>query len=149
MPEPLRPGTYGTPVVALGAAVSLLVLLRRRSFPAVPGMSVALAAAWVLLVFVLLALSVPTWWERWHLPLIPPLVLLAAYGLAALPCSLGAILAAAQYIAALGLLPSYLNKGFGHLVITPLGAAVHLGALALTLATLVSLWLRTRGEANE
>jgi len=149
MPEPLRPGTYGTPVVALGAAVSLLVLLRRRAFPAVPGRSVALAAAWVLLVFVLLALSVPTWWERWHLPLIPPLVLLAAYGLAALPRRLGPLLGAAQYVAALGLLPSYLNKGFGQLVITPLGAAVHLGALALTLATLVSLWLRTRGEASE
>jgi hypothetical protein len=28
-----------------------------------------------------LATSVPTWWERWHLPLIPPLCLLAGMGL--------------------------------------------------------------------
>jgi len=149
MHEPLRPGSYGTPVVALGGAVSLLALVRRRIFSAFPESSVALTAAWVLLVFVLLALSVPTWWERWHLPLIPPLALLAAYGLAAIPRRCGALLVTAQYIAALALLPSFLNKGFGQLVMTPVGAAVHLGALALTLVTLVSLWLRTRGEASE
>ena len=143
MPEPLVPGTYGTPIVALGVMVALTGLLRGRQRVMV------VAASWSALVFVALMLSLPTWWERWHLPLVPPLVLLAALGLERLPRAawwskrvpLAWALAGAQYVAALALLPSYLGKGFGQLVMTPVGALAHLVTLAWTLVTLVSLAL--------
>ncbi|HET7770373.1 MAG TPA: glycosyltransferase family 39 protein [Chloroflexota bacterium] len=148
LPEPLRPGTYGTPVIALGVLVALALARRGER-------GLGAAAAWGALVFCALAISLPTWWERWHVPLVPPLALLAALGLASLPrggASLGWLLAGAQYVAALSLLPSYLGKGFGQLVMSPVGAVAHLGALAWTLATLVSLalpQLRAGREAKQ
>ena len=141
MPEPLKPGTYGTPIVALGALVLPLVW-RRVSWEAIVA-----AGVWTAVVFVALALSLPTWWERWHLPLVPPLVLLASLGLERVPR--GWALVAAQNVSALALLPSYLGKGFGQLVMTPAGAVAHLGALAwvsVTLVSLARLQLRARGE---
>ena len=55
------------------------------------------------------------------------------------------LLPAAQYVAALAMEPSFLGRGFGVLALTPFGAAVHLLALALTLAALVSrIW---RGDS--
>ena len=47
-------------------------------------------------------------------------------------------LAGAQYVAALAMGPSYLGKGFDALLAAPWGAPLHLAALALTLAALVS-----------
>ena len=144
MTEPLIPGTYGTPIVALGVVVALLRLARVRE------RSVLFVAAWSALVFVALAVSLPTWWERWHLPLVPALALFAALGLVGIPR--GRALAAAQYVAALALLPSYLGKGFGQLVMTPVGAVAHLAALAWTLTTLVSLalpFIRQPGEKKQ
>jgi 4-amino-4-deoxy-L-arabinose transferase-like glycosyltransferase len=147
LPEPLSPGNYGTPVVALGIGISLVRLLRWDR-------AVYITSSWTALVFVLLSFSIPTWWERWHLPLVPPLVLLAAWGLATLPSvqrvrgehhiviALGMAGASAQYVAALAMLPSYLGRGFGALVTSPIGAAAHLAALAAILIALVSLLTR-------
>ena len=81
LPEPLVPGSYGTPVVALGAAAALATGLR-WSGPARTVLGAALA--WAAVVYAALILSLPIWWERWHLPLVPPLCLLAGAGLAAL-----------------------------------------------------------------
>jgi hypothetical protein len=64
----------------------------------------------------------------------------------------GQALAAAQYVSALALLPSFLGKGFGQLVMTPVGAVAHLAALAWTLTALVSLALlrhRASGESEQ
>ncbi|MGH2366835.1 MAG: hypothetical protein ACRDI2_01435, partial [Chloroflexota bacterium] len=52
------------------------------------------------------------------------------------------LLAATQYVSALAMGPSYLGRGFGALIGTPIGAAAHLGALALALAILVVHFLR-------
>jgi len=110
-------------------------------------------AVWALVVYVALVLSLPTWWERWHLPLVLPLTLLAGAGLCALPrgrwwLSPALALAGAQYVGALALLPSYLGKGFGQLVMQPLGAVAHVAALAYALVTLVSLALHRRAYAG-
>lgn len=146
MPEPLIPGSYGTPVVAFGALVGIWLTFRGppgRSAPlGVPDSrsAVRLIAAWTVLVFTLLALSVPTWWERWHLPLVPPLTLLAGVGLARMPRNAGALLAAGQSGAALMLLPSYLGRGFAALALTPPGLIVHAIAFAAAALTLVSQW---------
>lgn len=171
LPEPLRPGSYGTPIVALGAAVALVVLLTRgRRAPHL----ITTGALWVAAVYVALTLSIPIWWERWHLPLVPALCLLGGCGLAELDRLLqqggtsstaapsagwrkdlryrvliaglpaGSLLALAQYAAALALEPSFLGKGFGALLGTPAGALAHLGTLALMLAALVSHWLHQR-----
>jgi 4-amino-4-deoxy-L-arabinose transferase-like glycosyltransferase len=146
LPEALVPGSYGTPVVGLGAAAALVLLVTRRAsrrdLPVV-------AVAWTAAVFVLLVLTVPIWWERWHLPLIPPLCLLAGAGLAGLGrrrAALGWALGAAQFGAALAMGPSYLGRGFGALTTSPWGAAAHAAALAVTLAALVSQ--RGRGGAG-
>jgi hypothetical protein len=40
------------------------------------------------------------------------------------------LLVGSQYLGALAVEPSFLGKGFGALVLTPVGAAAHLGALA-------------------
>ena len=40
------------------------------------------AAVWTGVVYLALVWSVPIWWERWHLPLVLPLCLLAGLGLA-------------------------------------------------------------------
>lgn len=167
LPEPLIPGSYGTPLVALGALIALMPLLtlsfRRWVLPfwgwALPfwgwatpqeggqRLSALLAAGtWVAAVGLALTVSVPIWWERWHLPLIPPLCLLAGLGMARLSqlsragqrrLPLGALLVAAQYVAALAMGPSYLGNGFGALIGTPAGAVAHVLALALTLVVLV------------
>lgn len=153
LPEPLVPGSYGTPVVALGALMAVIPLLaspfRRWAVPEgerrSPGALLA-AGTWVAAVGLALTVTIPIWWERWHLPLIPPLCLLAGLGLARLsqlsrvasrPLPLGALLVTAQYVAALAMGPSYLGHGFGALIGTPAGALAHLLALALTLAVLV------------
>ena len=144
LPEPLSPGSYGTPIVALGAAIALLALARRRAFASLPAGPLALATGWTGLVFVLLALSVPTWWERWHVPLVPPLVLLAGMGLGVLaaPRALPWLLAAAQYASALAMLPSYLGRGFTQMATTPVGTIAHMAVLAWALLALVSLCVR-------
>lgn len=171
LPEPLQPGSYGTPIVALGAAVALVVLLTRgRRAPWL----IAATAFWVAAVYAALALSIPIWWERWHLPLVPALCLLGGCGLAELDQRLqhgatpgtvpqgvgwlkgfryhalalsrraGFLLTLAQFAAALALEPSFLGKGFGALLSTPVGATAQLGALALTLTALVSHWRHQR-----
>jgi hypothetical protein len=145
LPEPLSPGSYGAPVVALGALGALLVLLSR---PADRRPALLAAAAWTALVYLALVWSVPIWWERWHLPLVLPLCLLAGLGLAAL--ARGSLLVAlvpagAQYVAALAMGPSYLGNGFGALLGTPVGLAAHL--LALTWL-LVHFWAQARSEGN-
>jgi 4-amino-4-deoxy-L-arabinose transferase-like glycosyltransferase len=140
LPEPLRPGTYGTPIVALGAVIALVALTRRDRFPRLRLPGTVFAGLWSAGVFLLLAESVPTWWERWHLPLVPPLVLLAAAGLASLgQARLAWALSGAQLVSAVAMEPSFLGRGFGALVTTPAGAIAHLGALAYTLVTLVLL----------
>jgi 4-amino-4-deoxy-L-arabinose transferase-like glycosyltransferase len=159
LPEPLVPGSYGTPIVALGAAIAL-VFGAAHWHRADNGYQRALGVAvcWAAVVFALLALSVPTWWERWHLPLIPPLCLLAGVGLQLLggaitraPPRVPGVLArlaraapwllvGSQYLGALAVEPSFLGKGFGALVLTPVGAAAHLGALAATLIILIDQW---------
>lgn len=153
LPEPLVPGSYGTPVVALGAlAATVALLLRGRS--ALDGrrpttLPLLAAVSWAVAVALVLTLSVPIWWERWHLPLIPPLCLLAGIGLERLsrlppgaPASgrgrvpLGPLLVGAQCVSALALGPSYLGNGFGALINTPVGALAHLLALTFVLGTL-------------
>ncbi|HEX2036963.1 MAG TPA: phospholipid carrier-dependent glycosyltransferase [Chloroflexota bacterium] len=105
LPDPLIPGSYGTPLVGAGVGMALLWGVRRlaalgvpssefrvpsglgsqeSSGPGRPG-ALAMAWWWTGSVFVMLVLSLPTWWERWHLPLVPPLCLLAGIGWAALP----------------------------------------------------------------
>ncbi len=171
LPEPLRPGSYGTPIVALGAAIALVVLLARgRHAPRL----ITTGAFWVAAVYLALTLSIPIWWERWHLPLVPTLCLMGGCGLAELDRLLqqggtscraapsagwvkdlrhrvltaglpaGSLLALAQYAAALALEPSFLGKGFGALLSTPAGVLTHLGTLALALAALVSHWRHQR-----
>jgi hypothetical protein len=129
LPDPLSPGSYGTPVVALGALVALVLLGwasgRRRAQ--------LTAAAWTAVVYLALVWSVPIWWERWHLPLVLPLCLLAGLGLAGIGGGRPAVAllpAGAQYVAALAMGPSYLGNGFGSLLGTPLGAGAHLVAVA-------------------
>jgi hypothetical protein len=169
MLEPLIPGTYGTPVVTLGAAIAMVSLpwaSRGRNEQLAAGVRVegwrgiAAVVLWTVAVYAALAVSLPTWWERWHLPLVVPLALLGACGLAALPrgrlavpvgrlaVPVGWALAGGQSVGAVALLPSYLNKGFGQLVMTPVGAVAHLGALAYALATLVSLALISARESR-
>lgn len=152
LPNPSQPGSYGTPLVALGVAVALIQLccaavvhlrLRHGGRDAADVDVLVVATAWTAAVFALLALSIPIWWERWHLPLIPPLCLLAGAGIARLAQGLrgawlGLALAAAQYVSALAMGPSYLGKGFGALVTTPLGGVTHLAILAVMLVALVS-----------
>lgn len=145
LPDPLSPGSYGTPVVAIGALVALVALLLRPANrrPALPA-----AAVWTALVYLALVWSVPIWWERWHLPLVLPLCLLAGAGLAALARGnvlVALVPAGAQYVAALAMGPSYLGNGFGALLGTPLGVAAHL--LALTWL-LVHFWAQARTEVN-
>ena len=145
LPEPLSPGSYGAPVVALGALGALLVLLSR---PADSRPALLAAAVWTALVYLALVWSVPIWWERWHLPLVLPLCLLAGLGLAALArgsALVALVPAGAQYVAALAMGPSYLGNGFGALLGTPVGLAVHL--LALTWL-LVHFWAQARSEGN-
>ena len=144
LPEPLRPGSYGTPAVALGALAGLLALARpaaprsdSRSATA-PGARLPhlTAAVWTGVVYLALVCSVPIWWERWHLPLVLPLCLLAGLGLAWLGRGNPALIllpAVAQLIAALAMGPSYLGRGFGALLGTPLGAGVQVLALTVLL----------------
>jgi 4-amino-4-deoxy-L-arabinose transferase-like glycosyltransferase len=145
LPEPLRPGSYGAPVVAAGTGVFLVLFVGGT----VRGAALAWAAAiWLVVVYLLLALSIPIWWERWHLPLVPPLCLTAGIGYAAARDAAGRrggrpslaswAPAAAQYVAALAILPSYLGNGFGALLLTPAGAAAHLAGFVIYLAALVS-----------
>ncbi|HEV2124829.1 MAG TPA: phospholipid carrier-dependent glycosyltransferase [Chloroflexota bacterium] len=148
LPEPLTPGSYGTPVVAIGAvlAVALMIWRPRRSDAAI--------LAWALLVFLLLSLSIPTWWERWHLPLVLPLTFLAGRGLSHLPSvslpramrnrsvSIGWVAVIAQFAAAAAMQPTFIGRGFGALAFSPLGSSLHVGALAVTLVTLVLLLFR-------
>jgi hypothetical protein len=85
-------------------------------------------------VYLALVSSVPIWWERWHLPLVLPLCLLAGLGLAWLgrgSLALTLLPAAAQLIAALAMGPSYLGRGFGALLGTPLGAGLQVLALTV------------------
>jgi hypothetical protein len=157
LPDPLKPGSYGTPAVALGVAVAIVIRLGEFRFgPWALRALWSVATLWVGFVFLLLALSIPTWWERWHLPLIPPLCLLAGAGLACLNdltrpgagprtarrwpalAGGGTLLAGAQAIGAVAMLPTYLGRGFGAIVAPPWGAAAHLAALALALIALVS-----------
>ena len=94
------------------------------------------AAVWTGVVYLALVSSVPIWWERWHLPLVLPLCLLAGLGLAWLGRGSPALIllpAVAQLIAALAMGPSYLGRGFGALLGTPLGAAVQVLALTVLL----------------
>ena len=145
LPEPLSPGSYGAPVVALGALGALLVLLSR---PADRRPALLAAAVWTALVYLALVWSVPIWWERWHLPLVLPLCLLAGLGLAALArgrALVALVPAGAQYAAALAMGPSYLGNGFGALLDTPVGLAAHL--LALTWL-LVHFWAQARSEGQ-
>jgi hypothetical protein len=175
LPNALIPGTYGTPIVALGVATGLVLVIRSEG---ATRRCLAVGLVWSVAVFVLLTLSLPTWWERWHLPLVPPLCLLAGAGLTALgrkprprrPLRVPRLstqwrgeyrnhdpaagdspsppewrggggvrfaLAAAQYVSALAMGPSYLGKGFGALIFTPVGAVAHLAALIFTLIVLV------------
>ncbi len=172
LPEPLVPGSYGTPMVALGAATALVALAGARPGHRFP---FAVAGCGAGAVFAVLTWSLPTWWERWHLPLIPPLCLLAAFGLARIadlalagqvPPSTdpdparpharpprrrpgegghrraAAFLAGAQFVAAMAMEPTFLGRGFGALIGTPVGAGTHLAALAVTLVALVSQAVR-------
>lgn len=151
LPEPLTPGSYGTPVVAIGAVLAAGATIR---LPSRPGL---ILLAWTVLVFALLSLSIPTWWERWHLPLVLPLTLLAGWGLSHLPSvtlpnvmgyrsvSLGAIPVIAQFIAAAAMQPSFIGRGFGALTLSPFGLSLHLGALAVTCVALVLLLVRKSG----
>ncbi|HEX2325415.1 MAG TPA: hypothetical protein VHQ00_08440, partial [Chloroflexota bacterium] len=142
LPEPLRPGSYGTPAVALGALAGLLALTRPASgVPGAPGASGArlphlTAAVWAGVVYLALVSSVPIWWERWHLPLVLPLCLLAGLGLGWLGRGSPALIllpAVAQLIAVVAMGPSYLGRGFGALLGTPLGAGVQVLALTVLL----------------
>jgi hypothetical protein len=146
LPEPLSPGSYGTPVVAIAALAGLGYLFR----PGTRRPALLSAAVWTALVYLALVWSVPIWWERWHLPLVPPLCLLAGLGLAALArgrARVALVPAAAQYVAALAMGPSYLGNGFGALLGTPAGVAAHV--LAATWL-LVHFWAqaKTRTEAR-
>jgi hypothetical protein len=131
-------------VVAIAALAGLAYLIR----PGDRRPALLTAAAWTALVYLALVWSVPIWWERWHLPLVLPLCLLAGLGLAALAggrARVALVPAAAQYVAALAMGPSYLGNGFGALLGTPAGVAAH--ALAATWL-LVHFWAQAGTEAR-
>jgi hypothetical protein len=145
LPDPLSPGSYGTPVVALGALAGLVALASAPHGRRAPPLAVA---CWTAVVYLALVGSVPIWWERWHLPLVPPLCLLAGLGLVALAggsVTLALLAAGAQYVAALAMGPSYLGNGFGALLGTPLGLGVH---LLVAVGLFVHLLVRARVQAN-
>ena len=142
MPHALRPGSYGTPIVAIAAAVALLGLVARDAWrPRYAStrwrILVTVALGWFATTFVFLAASLPIWWERWHLALIPPLCLLAGAGLALAGPRVGAVVAFCQYVAALSIGPSYLNHGFETLVTLPWSVGAHLIAVAVVVGRVV------------
>lgn len=142
MPHPLRPGSYGTPIVAIAAAVALLGLVARDAWrPRYASTKwkvlVAVSLGWFALAFILLASSLPIWWERWHLAIIPPLCVLAGGGLALAGPRVAAVVALCQYFAALSIGPSYLNHGFESLITQPWSVAAHLIAVAAVVGRVV------------
>lgn len=135
MPDTLRPGSYGTPIVAIAAAVAVLGLVTRDGWRPQYASTrwrvlVTVSLGWFLVTFILLSASLPIWWERWHLPIIPPLCVLAGGGLALAGPRVGVLVALCQYFAALSIGPSYLNHGFESLITEPWSVAAHLVAFA-------------------
>lgn len=142
MPHSLRPGSYGTPIVAFAAAGALLGLITRGSWR--PRYSstrwrvlVTVALGWFAMTFLLLTASLPIWWERWHLAIIPPLCVLAGGGLALAGPRVATVVAYCQYFAALSIGPSYLNHGFESLITQPWSVAAHVIAVAAVVGRVV------------
>ena len=142
MPDTLRPGSYGTPIVAIAAAVAVLGLVARDGWRPQYASTrwrvlVSVSLGWFVVTFILLSASLPIWWERWHLPIIPPLCVLAGGGLALAGPRVGVLVALCQYLAALSIGPSYLNHGFESLITEPWSVAAHLVAIAAVARQLV------------
>jgi hypothetical protein len=149
----LNPGQYGTPIVGTGLALAVIAGLASRSrTPQSPLGSVGLASfTWFGITFVALADSLPIWWERWHLGIVPAACLLAAFGLGAigrLAMTAGAV---AQLIATASIGPSYLSHGFWDLIASPLGAGLHaiaVGAIIIATTTVYRLPERLKLRAR-
>ena len=134
MPGSLRPGSYGTPIVAIAAVAAIIGLVARDAWrPRFAStrwrVLIAVTLGWFVVTFVLLSASLPIWWERWHLAIIPPLCVLAGGGLVLAGPRVAAIVAFCQYLAALSIGPSFLNHGFQSLITHPWSVAAHLVAI--------------------
>ncbi len=147
----LTPGQYGTPTVGLGMATAVIgAALSRWRGQAHPLSGVgAVAAAWFTVCYFALVHSLPIWWERWHLGLVPAACMLAAVGLAWVGKSALIAAVVAQVVASIAIGPSYLNHGFWHLLTSPEGMGLHVVAVGaiITVAAKgsgIPDWLRAR-----
>ena len=123
----LSPGQYGTPVIGTGIALAIIAVgvathTRRRTALWSLG---HFGVVWFALCFGALAVSLPIWWERWHLGLVPATCVVAAVGLAAVSRAVMVASGVAQVVASLTIGSSYLNHGFWDLLSTPVGAGFH------------------------
>jgi hypothetical protein len=132
----VTPGQYGTPVVGLGMATAAMgAALSRRRGEAHPLNGVgAVGFTWFVVCYLALVQSLPIWWERWHLGLVPATCLLAAVGLTWAGRSATMAAVAAQMVATIAIGPSYLNHGFWHLLASPQGLGLHVIAVGSIIA---------------
>jgi 4-amino-4-deoxy-L-arabinose transferase-like glycosyltransferase len=136
----LRPGQYGTPVVGVGLAVALIAGIasfRRKAWRPL-GVIGAVGGAWLAVTYGALVVSLPIWWERWHLGIAPAACLVAAVGLAVVGRPAMFVGGVAQFVAAVMIGPSFLNHGFWALLSTPWGAGLHAAAMGVILTLVVS-----------
>ena len=81
--------------------------------------------------------SLPIWWERWHLGIVPATCVVAAVGWATVGRYAMIAGGVAQVVATIAIGPSYLNHGFWALLATPVGAGLH--AVAVGVIIIVAL----------
>ena len=147
----LNPGQYGTPVIGGGiaiAAIAALAAKSRASWHSL-GRIAAVGAIWFAASFGALVESLPIWWERWHLGIVPATCVVAAVGWATFGRYAMVAGGVAQVVATVAVGPSYLNHGFWALLATPMGVGLH--AMAAGVIIIVALtaagvpeWVRTR-----
>lgn len=127
----LSPGSYGTPVVAVGLLTGIGILfLRRRGTGSVRRVAIV-AGVWSGTAFIALTISLPIWWERWHLGIVPALCLFAGAGLCACGARVVASAAVAQVVSTILTGPSYLNHGFDSMLASPVSEGLHLLAIGM------------------
>ncbi len=152
----LVPGQYGTPAVGVGLALLLgsmpFLAGRTRRGPRWAAVA-SLGAAWLAISFTALVLSLPVWWERWHLGIVPAACLLAGAGLVSVGRIPASLAVAAQALSALAIGPSFLNRGFWDVVGSPVGIGLHAVAGVAIIVSVanssgVPQWVRARQLAD-
>ena len=135
----LSPGQYGTPVIGGGIAITAMAAIsaKSRAYWHTLGLIAAVAALWFVACFGALVESLPIWWERWHLGIVPATCVVAAVGWATVGRYAMIAGGVAQVVATIAIGPTYLNHGFWALLATPVGAGLH--AVAVGVIIIVAL----------